>query len=152
MKYKNFLKIVDSELDFWVSQRDGKNSENENKEEAKMNDSALNGSQVEDGQKNLNENSTSMRELIESDKKKISWKGNKEDLIYFFDQLFNQQLLNIKSYDEIFSIAAHYFVDENNEPIIIEKSAAAKMNLNGPKIPQGYQRYMRSIEKLKSGE
>jgi hypothetical protein len=92
-----------------------------------------------------------MRELIKSKQNKIVWKGKREDLIHFFDQLFNQQLLNVKSYDEIFSIAAHYFVDEDNKPIIIEKSAAAKMNLNGPRIPEGYQRYMRSIEKLKSG-
>ena len=71
-------------------------------------------------------------------------------MIYFFDQLFGQHLLKIKSYDEIFSIVSHYFVDENGEPIIVEKSASAKMNLNGPKIPEGYQSYMKSIEKLKS--
>ena len=41
------------------------------------------------------------------------------------------------------------FVDENDVPIIVEKSASAKMNLNGPKIPEGYQRYMKSIEKLR---
>ncbi len=95
------------------------------------------------------ENSTSIRELKES-QKKITWYGKKEDLIFFFDQLFNQQILNIKGYDEIFSIASHYFVDENGKPIIVEKSATAKMNLNGPKIPEGYKRYMRSIEKLKN--
>jgi len=157
VKYKNFLRIVDSELDFWISQRDGsqpqnEKNENEYKEKEKMNESMLSSKKIEESNKKLDENSTSMRELIDSNKSKIKWKGSKEDLIHFFDQLFNQQLLNIKSYDEIFSIAAHYFVDENNEPIIIEKSAAAKMNLNGPKIPEGYQRYMKSIEKLKSGQ
>ena len=102
---------------------------------------------------NETESSTSIRELLESkQQKKITWKGSKEDLIYFFDQLFSQQLLSIKSYDEIFSIASHYFIDENGESIIVEKSASAKMNLNGPKIPDGYQRYMKSIEKLKTGE
>lgn len=55
-----------------------------------------------------------------------------------------------KSYDEIFSLVSHYFVDEKGEAIIVEKSASAKMNLHGPKIPEGYQRYMKSIEKLKS--
>ena len=94
--------------------------------------------------------STSMRELIENNQKKITWKGSKEDLIHFFDQLFSQRLLSIKSYDEIFSIVAHYFVNEDGDPIIIEKSASAKMNLNGPKIPVGYERYMKSIEKLKN--
>ena len=88
--------------------------------------------------------------LIENKQKKITWYGSSEDLIHFFDQLFSQQLLNIKGYDEIFSIASHYFVDKDGKPVIVEKSVSAKMNLNGPKIPSGYERYMKSIEKLKS--
>lgn len=151
IKYKNFLKIVDSELDFWISQRDGKQNNNENKEDEDMTDPVIKSKIDEESKSEITENSTSMRELIEKRQPKITWKGSKEDLIYFFDQLFNQQLLNIKSYDEIFSIVSHYFVDENEQPIIVEKSAAAKMNLNGSKIPEGYQRYMKSIEKLKSG-
>ena len=87
---------------------------------------------------------------VKEKQKKIVWKGSKEDLIHFFDQLYGQQLLKIKSYDEIFSILSHYFVSESGEPMIVEKSASAKMNLMGPKIPDGYNRYMRSIEKLKS--
>lgn len=97
----------------------------------------------------LIENTTSIRELKENKNKKIIWKGNKQDLIYFFDQLFSQQLLAVKSYDEIFSIASHYFVDEKGAQIFVEKSASAKMNLTGPKLPEGYQRYMKSIERLK---
>lgn len=149
-KYKNFLKILDSEIEFWIDSRDKEKSiiESENKMEdlTKTNqDIAIN-----DSKKTAK--STSIRELKESKQKKITWHGKKEDLIYFFDQLYSQQLLNIKSYDEIFSVASHYFVDEEGNQIFVEKSASAKMNLNGPKIPEGYQRYMRSIEKLKSGQ
>lgn len=140
IKYKNFLKIINSEIDYWIQQRDNTNTKSENKSEENM--------------KELNtvESSTSMRELLEEKNQKITWKGSKEDLIHFFDQLFSQQLLNVKGYDEIFSIASHYFVDEKGSPFLIEKSASAKMNLNGPKIPEGYQRYQRSIEKLKNGD
>lgn len=100
IKYKNFLKIIDSEIDFWIIQRDKINTNFEK-----------NG---DDNMKELNtpDSSTSMRELLEDKKRKITWKGSKEDLIHFFDQLFSQQLLNTKSYDEIFSIVSHYFVDE----------------------------------------
>ena len=84
--------------------------------------------------------------------KKIVWKGSKEDLIYFFDQLYGLQLLKVKGYDEIFAIVSHYFISESGEPMFVEKSASAKMNLTGPKIPEGYQRYMRGIEKLKAKE
>ena len=61
-----------------------------------------------------------MRELLENKQKKITWNGTKEDLIYFFDQLFSQQLLKIKSYDEIFSIVSHYFVDEMGNPYLLK--------------------------------
>ncbi|PID56408.1 MAG: hypothetical protein CR986_10275 [Ignavibacteriae bacterium] len=96
------------------------------------------------------ENTTSIRKLKEKKQKKIIWRGSKQDLIYFFDQLFSQQLLSIKSYDEIFSIASHYFVDTEGKQIFVEKSASAKMNLSGPKIPAGYERYIKSIERLKN--
>ena len=139
IKYKNFLKIIDSEIDYWILQRDKINSNLEKKSDDNMNEL------------NNTDSSTSMRELLEDKKKKITWKGSKEDLIHFFDQLFSQQLINVKSYDEIFSIVSHYFVDEDGNSLIIEKSASAKMNLNGPKIPEGYQRYQRGIEKLKNG-
>ena len=145
IKYKNFLKIVDSEIEHWINVRDKHKSNSKKKiEEKNMND-------IEKKEENLDskESSTSIRELRESSKK-ISWHGSNEDLIHFFDQLFSQQLLNIKSYDEIFSIASHYFVDKDGNPIIVEKSASAKLNLHGPKIPSGYQRYMKSIEKLKA--
>ena len=95
------------------------------------------------------ENSTSIRELKNEKQNKITWRGTEADLIKFFDQLFNQHLLTIKSYDEIFSILSHYFVDEDGKPIRAEKSVAAKMNLNGPKLPKGYQRYMSMLDKLK---
>jgi len=151
IKYKNFINVVDSEIEHWILQRDNENN-SENKSEKKMeNLSTKEHEMLKDNIKET-ESSTSIRELIETKQKKITWKGSKEDLIYFFDQLFGQQLLTIKSYDEIFSIVAHYFVDENGETIIVEKSASAKMNLNGPKIPEGYQRYMKSVEKLKSSD
>ena len=95
------------------------------------------------------ENSTSIRELQNKKQNKITWRGTEADLIKFFDQLFNQQLLTIKSYDEIFSILSHYFVDEEGKPIRAEKSVAAKMNLTGPKLPKGYERYMSMLDKLK---
>jgi len=149
IKYKNFLKIVDSELEHWINQRDSEKSYSENNSDGKMEKLTKTDDEIISKHLSSSESSTSMRELIET-KKKIIWKGSNEDLIHFFDQLFSQQLLNIKSYDEIFAIASHYFIDEEGEPIIVEKSASAKMNLNGPKIPEGYQRYMKSIEKLKS--
>lgn len=149
IKYKNFLKMIDSELEYWISQRDLENNL-ENKSEEDMEKTTKTEDEILNEKLNESENSTSIRELLENKQKKITWKGNKEDLIHFFDQLFSQQLLSIKSYDQIFSIASHYFVDENGEPVIVEKSASAKMNLFGPKIPEGYQRYMKSIEKLKS--
>ena len=95
------------------------------------------------------ENSTSIRELKNAKENKITWRGTEADLIKFLDQLFNQQLLKIKSYDEIFSILSHYFVYEDGKQVRMEKSVASKMNLNGPKMPKGYQRYMNSIERLK---
>ena len=151
IKYKNFVKVVDSEIEYWVDQREKNNSKLENKCDEKMNEiKKLDGETLKD-QIKVPDSSTSMRELLENEQKKIIWKGSKEDLIYFFDQLFSRQLLKTKSYDEIFSIVSHYFVDEKGEAILIEKSASAKMNLNGPKIPEGYQRYMRGIEKLKNG-
>lgn len=151
-KYKNSLKIIDSELEYWITERDRSITNFENKSDDNMNELSKEESQFLSEQLNDDQSSTSIRELVESkEQKKITWKGSKEDLIHFFDQLFSQQLLSVKSYDEIFSIASHYFVDEDGETIFIEKSASAKMNLNGPKIPEGYQRYMRSVEKLKSG-
>ncbi|MCW8849038.1 MAG: hypothetical protein OQJ81_03590, partial [Melioribacteraceae bacterium] len=136
IKYKNFLKEVDSEIEYWVIQRDKNNSKIENKSDVNMNDLKNIDSEILEEKINADASSTSMRELLERKQKKITWKGSKEDLIYFFDQLFSQQLLRTKSYDEIFSIVSHYFVDENGEAILIEKSASAKMNLNGPKIPE----------------
>ena len=146
IKYKKFIKNVDCDIEYWVFQRDQeKNNLNKNGE-PKMEELKTN--QAVSEQLDEVENSTSIRELKEQ-QKKITWRGSKEDLIYFFDQLFGQQLLTIKSYDEIFSILSHYFVDENGEAMIVEKSASAKMNLTGPKIPKGYQRYMNSIERMK---
>ncbi len=95
------------------------------------------------------ENSTSIRELQNKKQNKITWHGSEADLIKFFDQLFNQRLLAIKSYDEIFSILSHYFVNPEGKPIRAEKSVAAKMNLTGPKLPKGYERYMSLLDKLK---
>ncbi len=137
-------------LIIWVIQRDKNNSKFENKSDENMNELKNIDNEILKEKFSAEDSSTSMRELLENKQKKITWKGSKEDLIYFFDQLFSQQLLKTKSYDEIFSIVSHYFVDENGEAILIEKSASAKMNLNGPKIPEGYQRYMRGIEKLKN--
>ena len=150
IKYKNFLKVVDSEIEYWVIQRDKNNSKPENKSDENMNELKNIERDIVQEKFTPENSSTSMRELLDERQKKITWNGSKEDLIYFFDQLFSQQLLKTKSYDEIFSIVSHYFVDENGEAILIEKSASAKMNLNGPKIPEGYQRYMRGIEKLKN--
>jgi len=149
IKYKNFLKIIDSELEHWIFQRDKEENKLDNKKDGDMKELTKTENDLLDEHLNKSESSTSIRELKESKQKKIIWKGSKEDLIHFFDQLFSQQLLTVKSYDEIFSIVSHYFVDDKGEPIIVEKSASAKMNLNGPKIPEGYNRYMRSIEKLK---
>jgi hypothetical protein len=150
VKYKNFLKIIDSEIEFCVSQRDKEQNTSENKKDDKMNETEQKNLTIEENEIKGIDNSTSIRELKESKSNKIVWHGSKEDLIHFFDQLFNQQLLNIKSYDEIFAIASHYFVDADDNPIIVKKSDSAKMNLNGPKIPDGYQRYMKSIERMKS--
>ncbi len=149
IKHENFLKIIDSDIEYWVSKREEKNN-SENKNVGKMENLKETETGMIDDQISQSENSTSIRELLKNKQKRITWRGSNEDLIYFFDQLFGQQLLKIKSYDEIFSLVSHYFVDENGEPIIVEKSASAKMNLHGPKIPEGYQRYMKSIEKLKS--
>ena len=152
IKYKNSLKIIDSEIEYWITERDRSITNFENKSDNNMNELSKAENELLSEHLSDEQNSTSIRELAESkEQKKITWKGSKEELIYFFDQLFSQQLLSVKSYDEIFSIASHYFVDENGETIFVEKSASAKMNLNGPKIPEGYQRYMRSVEKLKSG-
>lgn len=152
IKYQNSLKIIDSEIEYWITERDRSITNFENKSDNNMNELSKAENELLSEQLLEEQNSTSIRELAESkEQKKITWKGSKEELIYFFDQLFSQQLLSVKSYDEIFSIASHYFVDENGETIFVEKSASAKMNLNGPKIPEGYQRYMRSVEKLKSG-
>lgn len=148
-KYKNFIKIVDSEINYWIEQRDSKTT-TKNKKKEDMIELSKKETAIIDEQLKETDPSTSMRELIEDNKKKIVWKGKPEDLIHFFDQLYGQRLLNVKSYDEIFSIASFYFVNEKGEPLIIEKSASAKMNLNGPKIPAGYERYMKGIEKLKS--
>lgn len=150
IKYKNFLKIIDSELEHWISQRDKKENNKKNKSDGNMEELTKTENELLEKKLSNSESSTSIRELKESKQKKITWKGSKEDLIHFFDQLFSQQLLTVKSYDEIFSIVSHYFVNEEGEPIIVEKSASAKMNLNGPRIPEGYQRYMKSIEKLKT--
>ena len=150
IKYKNFLKIIDSEIEFCVSQRDKEEKNSENNKDEKMDETKNTKMEFEEKQLVGMENSTSIRELKEVQSNKIVWHGSKEDLIHFFDQLFNQQLLNIKSYDEIFAVASHYFVDRDNNPIIMKKSDSAKMNLNGPRIPDGYQRYMKTIEKLKS--
>jgi len=95
------------------------------------------------------ESSTSIRELKNKKENKIIWKGSEGDLIKFLDQLYNQQLLTIKSYDEIFTILSHYFVDEDGKQIRMEKSAAAKLNLHGAKMPKGYSRYMNVIDRLK---
>ena len=152
--YRKFLRLIDAEIEHWTEQRDKQKlnkTVETNKREYKMEDGNFNQNEFNEEKMNENVNSTSIRELKDK-QKKIVWKGNKEDLIYFFDQLYGQQLLKIKGYDEIFSILAHYFTNENGEPIIVEKSASAKMNLNGPKLPEGYQRYMKSIEKLKSKE
>jgi hypothetical protein len=149
IKYQNFLKIIDSDIEYWISKREDKNY-SENKNVGKMEKLKETETGLIDDHLIQSENSTSIRELLQNKQKRITWRGSKEDLIYFFDQLFGQQLLKIKSYDEIFSLVSHYFVDEKGEAIIVEKSASAKMNLHGPKIPEGYQRYMKSIEKLKS--
>lgn len=152
IKYQNSLKIIDSEIEYWITERDRSITNFENKSDNNMNELSKAENELLSEHLSEEQSSTSIRELAESkEQKKITWKGSKEELIYFFDQLFSQQLLSVKSYDEIFSIASHYFVDENGETIFVEKSASAKMNLNGPKIPEGYQRYMRSVEKLKSG-
>lgn len=148
-KYNNFIKIIDSEIEYWIAQRDNKNNDN-NKKEEDMRELSKSENKILDERIEEGNTSTSMRELIENKKKKIVWQGKPEDLIHFFDQLFGQRLLNVKSYDEIFSIASHYFVNEKGDPVIVEKSASAKMNLNGPKVPAGYERYMKSIDKLKS--
>jgi hypothetical protein len=140
--------MIDSELEFWISERDKEKIQTNTRSD--MDNNVNTESKITEEPQETIENSTSIRELRESKQKKIIWKGSKEDLIHFFDQLFNQRLLTIKSYDEIFSIAAHYFVDENGNSIIVEKSQSAKMNLFGPKIPEGYQRYMKSIEKMKT--
>ncbi|MEE9431603.1 MAG: hypothetical protein V3V16_11210 [Melioribacteraceae bacterium] len=95
------------------------------------------------------DNSTSIRELKNEKDRKITWKGSEGDLIKFLDQLYNQQLLTIKSYDEIFTILSHYFVDEDGKQIRMEKSAAANLNLHGAKMPKGYSRYMSVIDRLK---
>ncbi len=152
--YRKFLHLIDAEIKHWTEQRDKqklKSTIETNERENSMEDENTNQNELNKKVENQSFNSTSIRELKEK-QKKIVWKGSKEELIYFFDQLYGQQLLRIKGYDEIFSILSHYFVYENGEPIIIEKSASAKMNLTGPKIPEGYQRYMKSIEKLKSEE
>jgi len=150
LKYKNFLNIIDSDIEYWISKREEKNN-SEIKCDCDMEKITKNETDMLNEKINQADSSTSMRELLEKKQKKITWLGSKEDLIYFFDQLFGQHLLNIKSYDEIFSLVSHYFVDKDGNQIIVEKSASAKMNLHGPKIPEGYQRYMRSIEKLKTG-
>jgi len=146
IKYKKFIKMIDCDIEYWIIQREKESNKLNNNGEIKMED--LKTDETTNEVLNEVENSTSIRELQEQ-QQKITWNGSKEDLIYFFDQLFGQQLLKIKSYDEIFSILSHYFVDEKGEAIIVEKSASAKMNLTGPKIPKGYQRYMNSIEKMK---
>jgi len=96
-----------------------------------------------------NESTTSIRKLKNEKDNKITWKGSERDLIKFLDQLYNQHLLTIKSYDEIFTILSHYFVSEDGKPVRIEKSAAAKLNLHGAKLPKGYSRYMSVIDRLK---
>ncbi|MCB0750920.1 MAG: hypothetical protein KDC52_05560 [Ignavibacteriae bacterium] len=152
LNYKKFLRLIESEIAHWTEQREkinAKNNKSNNSRENKMEDYKKSQTDLDEERLNQVDNSTSIRELKEK-QKKIVWKGSKEDLIHFFDQLYGQQLLKIKSYDEIFSILSHYFVSESGEPMIVEKSASAKMNLMGPKIPDGYNRYMRSIEKLKS--
>ncbi len=149
IKYKKFLKMIDCDIEYWVIEREKENKNINYNGDRKMEE--LKSNEVFDVKLNELENSTSIRELKEK-QKKIMWNGSKEDLIYFFDQLFGQQLLTIKSYDEIFSILAHYFIDVDGNPIIVEKSAAAKMNLTGHKIPKGYERYIKTIEKLKSQE
>ncbi|MBK8945653.1 MAG: hypothetical protein IPM32_10350 [Ignavibacteriae bacterium] len=162
INYKKFARLIDSEINYWIERREKLSKQNENQfdkreknmEELKNTHNEIeeeNQNQFEDENLSQFENSTSIRELKEK-QKKIVWKGSKEDLIYFFDQLYGLQLLKIKGYDEIFSIVSHYFISENGEPMFVEKSASAKMNLTGPKIPEGYQRYMRSIEKLKTKE
>lgn len=150
IKYKNFLKIVDSELEFWINKRENINIKNKIEDDEMKELNNTEAQELKEHLKNV-DSSTSMRELKEKQAKKITWHGSKEDLIKFFDELFSQQLLRIKSYDEIFSIVSHYFVDKEGNQIFVEKSASAKMNLHGPKIPDGYQRYMKSIEKLKKG-
>ncbi|MBK7103933.1 MAG: hypothetical protein IPH62_01440 [Ignavibacteriae bacterium] len=162
INYKKFQKLVDAEINFWIEQREKFNNQKENsfyKREEKMEEIKNSQNEIEEENQNrfedesLNqfENSTSIRELKEK-QRKIVWKGSKEDLIYFFDQLYGLQLLKVKGYDEIFSIVSHYFISESGESLFVEKSASAKMNLTGPKIPEGYQRYMRNIEKLKAKE
>ncbi len=154
IKYKKFARMIDSEISYYVEQRDSLKNINvvaNKSREIKMEDYNNTNENFEDNELNRNDNSTSIRELLNK-QKKIVWKGSKEELIYFFDQLYSQQLLKIKSYDEIFSILSHYFISESGESMFVEKSASAKMNLNGPKLPEGYQRYMKSLEKLKSKE
>ena len=55
-----------------------------------MNDLKNIDSEILEEKINADASSTSMRELLERKQKKITWKGSKEDLIYFFDQLFNR--------------------------------------------------------------
>ncbi|MFZ1288998.1 MAG: hypothetical protein WAR79_02835 [Melioribacteraceae bacterium] len=160
LNYKKFVRLIDSEINYWIEQREKLDNQTEYsiyKREEKMEELNNNQNKIKEenqnefAEENQFENSTSIRELKEK-QKKIVWKGSKEDLIYFFDQLYGLQLLKVKGYDEIFSIVSHYFISESGESLFVEKSASAKMNLTGPKIPEGYQRYMRSIEKLKAKE
>ncbi|MBI1931377.1 MAG: hypothetical protein HYS24_02425 [Ignavibacteriales bacterium] len=157
LNYKKFVRLIDAEITYWIEQREKENNKNTLRESTMREQENFQDeieeqqSKFKDEKPNQMENSTSIRELKEK-QRKIVWKGSKEDLIYFFDQLYGLQLLKVKGYDEIFSIVSHYFISESGEPMFVEKSASSKMNLTGPKIPEGYQRYMRGIEKLKANE
>ncbi len=164
-KYERLGEIIDAEIEFFTKRRDQRINISANKPnikteskivthnlkptETKIMEELENKKNVNAERKKVEQNTTSIRELKEK-QKKIVWQGSQTDLIYFFDQLYDMDFMSIRSYDEIFAIISKFFVDKDGEPFRTDKVAEMKLQQRRNNMPKGYARYMKVIDKLKA--
>ncbi len=163
VEYRKLIRIIDAEINLYKEKREKttmKKPENTTNVNDSVNKNKINSKNTElkmdeikpkseIRKESTEENVTSIRELKEK-QKKIVWKGSQSELIYFFDQLYDMEFMNIKSYDEIFALITNFFVDKDGEPFRTDRVAEMKIRQRRNSLPKGYLRYMKAIEKLKS--
>lgn len=61
---------------------------------------------------------------------KIKWSGSETELIYLFELLFKENLIDINQYQERFSLISKHFINRKEEPFNNKQLAQANQNIS----------------------